>query len=65
MGDKMWWIHLGSTHRSLSLAQIRGLLLETSLPNWQLSFLKKETQGFLKRIQKLKEAKHPTPAIPV
>lgn len=30
MGAKKCWIHLGSTCHSLSLAQIRGLLLETS-----------------------------------
>lgn len=43
MGDnKMWWIHLGSTRRMLSLAQIRGLILETSLQSRLQYFFTKE-----------------------
>lgn len=43
MGDKMWWIHLGSTRCVLSLAQIRGLLLGTSLQSRLQYFFRKET----------------------
>lgn len=58
MGDKMWWILLDSTHRTLSLAQIRSLLLETSLRKGNQRSFKKETRRYLKRLwtQKLKGA---------
>ena len=55
MGDEMRWIHLGSTRCTPSLAQIGGLLLETSLPIWQQRFFKKETCGTI-RTQKVRDA---------
>lgn len=56
MGEKMWWILLGSTHYTPSLAQIRGLLLETSPQSQQQCFFKKETRGYLKRVSEAERA---------
>lgn len=55
MGDEMRWIHLGSTCCAPSLAQIGGLIMETSLPICQQCFFKNETCGTIST-QKAKDA---------